>query len=206
MWGYEDLFENAIIDINIHSKKRKEISFSDLYFYEDFANYSPGPEVFHNIFKENFEINQVPREISCNIEELNDLQEELKNNHRHRSKLCQEPNCKKIASFNFAYDRKRIYCATHRKVGMINVAHRKCASFGCNTIPNFNYPNHKSKIFCKAHKKPGMINIARVEKCRFPTCTKPPSFNYPGEKKAVYCESHQKPGMIDIKSKLRKTK
>lgn len=197
MLGYDDLFENETIDIKTHSKKRKEISFSKLYFFEDFADYSPGPDVFYNIFDENYEIT------SKKSKKISPFEVKIIRNNNH-SKICLESKCEKIASFNFPHNRRRLYCHAHKKIGMINVARRKCVSFGCNTIPNFNYPGERTKIFCHAHKKPGMINISRIRKCKYSGCGKYPSFNFPGEKGLLFCSEHKKPGMINLSHTKRK--
>lgn len=194
------MFEAEIIDLEIHSKESKEIPFSKIYFFEDFASYSPDSDVFHNIFDENYGTSEETKD-------LLKLRKEIKNKGRNRSKLCLDPSCKKIASFNFAYERQRLYCFDHKKIGMVNVSHRKCAASGCNTIPNFNYSDQKSRLFCKIHKKPGMINVSRVKKCRHLTCAKTPCFNFPGEERLLFCNKHKKPGMINlIYTKKKKSK
>jgi hypothetical protein len=82
-----------------------------------------------------------------------------------------------------------LYCATHRKHGMINVIDKKCefAAEGCTKQPVFNLPGETIRKYCSSHRENGMIDI-KNKKCEFAQasaegCTKIPTYNLPGEKK-----------------------
>ena len=50
----------------------------------------------------------------------------------NKSKCCLEENCSKRACFNFNSENKGIYCAQHKKEGMIDVkTKRKCVEENC---------------------------------------------------------------------------
>ena len=67
--------------------------------------------------------------------------------------------CDLRASFNFKDEKQGVFCADHKKAGMICVTVEKCQETGCDTFPVFNFKGEKRRLFCFAHKKEGMINI-----------------------------------------------
>lgn len=114
-------------------------------------------------------------------------------------KKCSTPNCGHIPSFNFK-GKKAIKCATHKKIGMINVICRKCAYQGCEKQPTFNTEGESAGKFCADHKTPIMVNV-RDEKCSRRGCTTIPQFNNAGETRGKFCSKHKKKGMINVKRK-----
>ena len=111
-----------------------------------------------------------------------------------RYKKCLE--CKKGPTFNNPGEKISLYCADHKKVGMVNVKNKKCLE--CNKQPTFNNPGEKNSMYCANHKKVGMVDV-RNKICL--ECRIIPNFNNPGEKVALYCANHKKVGMVDVKSK-----
>ena len=112
---------------------------------------------------------------------------------------CIFENCNKNPYFNNPGERKRLYCASHRKECMISIG-KKCEFEDCKTIPHFNNPSEKKGKFCSKHRLEDMINVI-TKKCQFKNCKKKPHFNLPTEKIAIYCATHRKENMIDIKHK-----
>ena len=110
--------------------------------------------------------------------------------------MCNELNCKKQPAFNIEGQPKGLYCATHKKDGMINVISKTCLD--CKKQPAFNIEGQPKALYCSKHKKDGMIDV-KHKTCL--ECKKQPAFNIEGETKALYCSAHKKEGMIDVKNK-----
>jgi len=110
--------------------------------------------------------------------------------------MCKETGCKKRPVFNVEGKKKTLYCATHKKPGMVNVRHKTCLE--CNVRPAFNVEGKKKGLYCATHKKPGMVNVTD-KTCL--ECNVRPTFNVEGKKKALYCATHKKPGMVNVISK-----
>jgi hypothetical protein len=113
---------------------------------------------------------------------------------------CTYENCKRYATYNYADQKKRIYCGEHKKENMVDVAHKKCIEPGCTAQPTYNFPGEKKRLFCVEHKKNGMIDTAH-KKCIEPECNKRPIFNLENEKLPLYCKKHKSENMIDITNK-----
>ena len=71
---------------------------------------------------------------------------------------------------------KRIYCATHKKEGMVNVINKRCLSEGCKIRPSFNTEGQLRGIYCATHKKEGMIDV-KNKRCLSEGCNKQPNCN-----------------------------
>jgi ferredoxin-like protein FixX len=110
--------------------------------------------------------------------------------------MCKEKNCKIIPSFNKEGETKALYCASHKKDGMVDVKHKTCIE--CNKRPVFNKEGEIKALYCASHKKDGMVDV-KHKTCI--ECNKRPVFNKEGEIKALYCASHKKEGMVDVKNK-----
>lgn len=104
--------------------------------------------------------------------------------------ICADANCTKKATFNYPGE-KALYCATHKKIEMIDVLNKKCL---CNASqPRWNFPGLQP-ICCVFCKKEGMIETHR-RKC---FCGKVrPTFNFEGLK-AEYCNSCKSENMINV--------
>jgi hypothetical protein len=114
--------------------------------------------------------------------------------------MCIIDNCKKRPYFNYEYEKKALYCLTHKLNNMLNIKDKKCIYEGCKTIPIYNYENKKKALYCLTHKLDNMINI-KSKTCIYKDCKKIPNYNYEDESKALYCVTHKLDNMIDIKSK-----
>jgi len=110
--------------------------------------------------------------------------------------MCKETGCKIRPFFNIEGDKKALYCATHKKEGMVDVKNKRCLE--CNKGPSYNKEGEKIALFCGTHKKEGMVDI-KNKRCL--ECKLRASYNKEGEKKALYCSIHKKEGMVDVKSK-----
>jgi ferredoxin-like protein FixX len=110
--------------------------------------------------------------------------------------MCKENGCDVRASFNNNGEKKALYCAKHKKDGMVNVISKKCLD--CDKIPNFNVKGFTKALYCAKHKKDGMIDV-KSKKCL--ECDKQPAFNLKGELNGLYCADHKKDGMVNLKSK-----
>lgn len=113
---------------------------------------------------------------------------------------CRYENCKRYATYNYAGEKKRIYCNEHKKENMVDVAHKRCIHPGCTAQPTYNIPGEKKRLFCVEHKQNGMIDIAH-KKCIYEDCEKRPTYNFKNEKQPIYCKKHKKENMIDIVNK-----
>jgi Rieske Fe-S protein len=115
-----------------------------------------------------------------------------------KDKTCLE--CKKLPAFNIEGETKRLYCAQHKKDGMINVISKTCIHKGCNIIPNYNVEGETKGLYCATHKKDGMINVIS-KTCIHKGCKTRPIYNIEGETKALYCSEHKSKEMINVISK-----
>ena len=104
------------------------------------------------------------------------------------------------AVFNIEGESIGLYCAAHKKAGMVNVKDKTCIEYGCRTIPNFNKEGESSSIYCVSHKKAGMVNV-KSKTCVEDECRKQPVYNTEGEPIGLYCKNHKKGGMVDVKNK-----
>ena len=115
-------------------------------------------------------------------------------------KTCLHSGCKKRPSYNIEGEKNGLYCAGHKKEGMLDVQNKKCEFIGCTKNPTCNFEGEKIRLYCADHKTEKMINV-KHKTCEFPECTTQPSFNMIGEKNGLYCAGHKKEGMVDVKSK-----
>ena len=111
--------------------------------------------------------------------------------------ICGHLSCKKNAVFGYNKGDKKLFCKTHAKEYMINIANKHCQYDGCRTRPSFNLPGENKAIFCKLHAHKDMIDV-KSKKCIFEGCRKQPVFNLPSERTMLFCDTHKKQGMINI--------
>jgi len=112
---------------------------------------------------------------------------------------CQEVNCSVLATYNYNTEKRAKYCASHKKVEMIDVISRRCKEDGCYTQPSYNYKGETKALYCLKHKQKDMIDV-KNKRCIEEDCNKQSTYNYIHEKRAAYCVSHKKDGMVNIKS------
>ena len=110
---------------------------------------------------------------------------------------CIHENCKIIPNFNYPGNTKRLYCATHRLEGMVNVGCKNCIYENCKTQPKFNILGEIKGIYCKTHKLDGMVNVVS-KTCIYENCETIPSYNKSGEKYGIYCVTHKLDGMVNV--------
>ena len=68
-----------------------------------------------------------------------------------KGKLCIENGCEKESTFNFDGEKKRLYCATHKKDKMINLKFLKCIHDDCYGQSLYGYLGGNVE-FCAKHK------------------------------------------------------
>ena len=79
---------------------------------------------------------------------------------------CIESNCNITASFNFKGVKGNLYCALHKKDGMIGTRSKKtCIEPNCKTYPTHNTIGETNAVYCGTHKKDGMINSVYCLQC-----------------------------------------
>ena len=81
--------------------------------------------------------------------------------------MCQEKECTKRPYFNVQGETKALYCATHKKEGMMDVVNKTCIE--CTKRPVFNIEGQTIGLYCVTHKKNGMINIVS-KTCKTTLC------------------------------------
>jgi hypothetical protein len=114
--------------------------------------------------------------------------------------VCSHDGCKTRPIYNKEGEKKALYCAKHKKEGMVNVKDKTCSHDGCKTRPIYNKEGEKKALYCAKHKKEGMVNV-KDKTCSHDGCKTQPIYNKEGEKKALYCAKHKKEGMVNIKDK-----
>lgn len=115
------------------------------------------------------------------------------------SGTCIEEGCSTSYCFNFPGEKIGKYCAKHKKVGMIDVKHKKCKYPGCKVRPSFNFKGYIGGIYCTEHKEEDMIDVVN-KMCEFEGCDTVPNFNFEDEPRARFCVIHKEPDMIDVNS------
>ncbi len=110
--------------------------------------------------------------------------------------MCKENDCNVTPTFNVEGETKALYCAKHKKDGMVNVKDKTCLE--CIKIPCFNKEGETKALYCATHRKEGMVNV-KNKTCL--ECNVLANFNIDGEKKGLYCSKHKKDGMINVKDK-----
>ena len=85
------------------------------------------------------------------------------------SRLCQEGNCSKRASYNYNNETKAIYCSTHKLDNMIDIRSKRCEHEECDTRPSYNYEGQTKAIYCVSHKLDDMVDI-KHKKCKANFC------------------------------------
>jgi hypothetical protein len=118
--------------------------------------------------------------------------------------MCNEIGCKTRPTYNLEGETTPLYCATHKKEGMVNVKDKMCDELGCKILPTFNLEGETTPLYCVTHKKEGMVNV-KDKMCNELGCKTRPIYNLEGETKALYCATHKKEGMINVKDKMCKT-
>ena len=119
-------------------------------------------------------------------------------------KTCIKDGCSTHPSYNFAGEKRGIYCNKHRLVDMIDVRNKSCSYDGCRTQPSYNFAGEKRGIYCDKHKLDDMINIVS-KTCSYDGCRTQPSYNFAGEKLGIYCDKHKLVDMINVISKSCKS-
>ena len=110
---------------------------------------------------------------------------------------CIYDGCSTRPYYNFAGEKRGIYCNKHRLVSMINVKRKTCIYDGCGTLPSYNFAGEKRGIYCNKHKLDDMINIVS-KTCIYDGCGTHPCYNFAGEKRGIYCVTHKLDDMIDV--------
>jgi hypothetical protein len=116
---------------------------------------------------------------------------------------CNHPDCKTHPTYNNPGETKALYCAEHRKPGMVDVKHKTCNHPDCKKHPTYNNLGETKALYCAEHRKSGMVDVTH-KICNHSDCKTRPTYNNPGETKALYCVEHRKPGMVDVKHKTCK--
>jgi hypothetical protein len=117
------------------------------------------------------------------------------------SLYCIYEGCSTRSCYNFAGEKRGIYCNKHRLVGMIDVKSKTCIYDGCSTQSYYNFAGEKRGIYCNKHRLVSMINVKR-KTCIYDGCGTRPSYNFAGEKLGIYCDKHKLVDMINIVSKM----
>jgi len=114
--------------------------------------------------------------------------------------MCIYPECKKESSYGIEGKTKRLYCASHKLDGMVNLKQKNCIHSNCKIRPSYNLEGETKAIYCLKHKLIGMVNV-RNESCIHTNCKTQSNYNFEGEKKPLYCSLHKLEGMINVKGK-----
>jgi hypothetical protein len=115
---------------------------------------------------------------------------------------CIQEGCQTRAFYRYPGTIPKLYCATHKKPGMVYST--LCKANGCvSSSPSFNYPGTKKGIFCGKHREVGMVDV-KSRRCLGQEGECPrlnPSYNYPGETRGMYCAKHRTAEMISFEKR-----
>ena len=93
---------------------------------------------------------------------------------------------------------RKVRCATHREVGHVNLASRRCARDGCDKLPSFG-TKATGALYCVRHKRVGDTNVVK-RKCAIDGCNKAPFFGTKATG-ALFCVKHKRAGDTDVVNK-----
>ena len=96
-------------------------------------------------------------------------------------------------------EKRGIYCAKHKREGMVNVSSTACAADYCTKLPGYNFKGMR-RLYCSDHKLVGMVNVTS-KSCAEPGCEVLPSYNHAGAKGGLYCATHRLGGMVNVTNK-----
>lgn len=118
---------------------------------------------------------------------------------------CTEQGCSvKAANYNEIGQSEGIYCAKHKKPGMVNVKMKEdklCQNEEkCYSRPTYGYETDSVALRCATHKLDGMIDV-KHKRCRHLGCKKSTSYGFESDKILTHCAEHKLEGMIDLKHK-----
>jgi hypothetical protein len=114
--------------------------------------------------------------------------------------MCIYPDCKTSSIYNFEGQTKRLYCASHKLDGMVNLKNKPCIHPNCKIRPTYNLEGETKALYCNTHKLNGMVNV-RNNTCVHPNCKTQSNYNIQGETKGLYCSLHKLEGMINVTCK-----
>lgn len=104
-----------------------------------------------------------------------------------RADKCIKEGCKKVSTFNYKGNLKRLYCKSHSLDGMFDISKKICEFESCEIRASYNYFGNKNPIFCKKHKLEDMFRVdSKI--CDFNDCKKASSFKSKDSKQ--YCKDH----------------
>lgn len=117
------------------------------------------------------------------------------------AEICRNKDCKKFASYGVSGKTNRIYCALHKKKGMIDKTISRCCVKECTNMKKaiFGYKGEMQR-YCRVHRKDDMIDMEN-KSCAEEDCMIHPTYNVPGKIGGLYCKNHAKPDMIDVLNK-----
>eukprot|EP00752_Nemacystus_decipiens_P008705 g7769.t1 len=99
---------------------------------------------------------------------------------------CMEDGCDSRPRYGYKGGKKPVYCATHRKTGMVDMRHPLCKEENCTRQPSFGMEGDRRASYCARHKMAGMVNVTS-RRCQRPGCLCHPNFGFPGDRRASYC-------------------
>ena len=103
---------------------------------------------------------------------------------KKKSRICIESGCKTRPTYNIPGEKTGLYCASHKKEGMINVLSKTCIEPGCKKIPAYNIQGEKTGLYCISHKKEGMYDV-RHKTCKSEWCYTRSTDKYEGY--CIFC-------------------
>src|SRR5438105_1144710 len=111
------------------------------------------------------------------------------------ARFCEDPTCRKVASFNFPNIKPPRFCGMHgKRLGMVDVTKekRRCKYYlGCTKQPSYNLPGETQGKFRFEHREPGTINVV-IKRCIYPNCQKYSSaYLLPSGEKGKFCSLHR---------------
>lgn len=113
---------------------------------------------------------------------------------------CRHPDCTMQSSFNVEGESERLYCASHKRPGMVGMGSKRCTHDGCQKSPAFNIEGESRGIFCASHKHSGMTNVVS-KRCEDADCRIQAKYNNKGVSRGRFCAAHKQPGMVNVMSK-----
>jgi hypothetical protein len=103
-----------------------------------------------------------------------------------KNKKCKKDGCQTQPNYNMPNETKGLYCAKHKKVGMVDVINKTCIEFNCEIISRYGIPTNKP-TYCTRHKKENMIKDP-TKRCNIENCKNIAIY---GIDISLHCEEHK---------------
>lgn len=107
--------------------------------------------------------------LDAKIEDINDLEPEIKACPNRLCQTCHSQGVKRSASFCKPGTNTPVTCGAHKRDDMLPFESRRCKHANCTTTATYNFIGVKGVTYCASHKLPGMFNASQKKRMLAPS-------------------------------------